>query len=128
MKITIEEYLIIKKKFKDTLKVRIISNSMEPFIHTGEEILIQKFDPQSFKSYMPIVFWEKDRLICHFFIKKILKDNKIYYVSKSLSNKYYDELISEEFILGEVIEPKVSIMRKIIMHFVFYKAQFKTKK
>ncbi len=124
MNITFEEYLVLKKTMQETQKVRILSNSMEPFIHTDEEIVIKKFESKLIRKFTPIVFWYNERLICHFYIKKINKDNCSYYLTKSLNSKYYDELIKEEHVLGEVIIPKVSIFKKLLMAIAHYKTFF----
>ncbi len=72
MNITFKEYILLKNRITDPQKIRIISGSMEPFIHTGEEIFIKKFNPGSLKRFTPIVFWHENYLVCHFYIKKII--------------------------------------------------------
>jgi signal peptidase I len=100
-----------------------MSWSMEPFIHTGEEILIKKFNPETLKSFTPIVYWRDNKLICHFYVKKLALSNKTYYLTKGLGAKNFDKPVKEEFILGEVVSPKVSFLKKLIMRIAFRKTK-----
>jgi hypothetical protein len=117
MKLTEEQFFILKEKIKGSHKVQIMSGSMEPYIYTDEDILIHKTKPNKIKRYTPIVFWHNDLLVCHFFKKRIIKDGITYFQTKGLSSKDDDPLVDERFVLGEVVIPKIGFFRRMILRF-----------
>ena len=119
MKMSLKEFLILKKSVQSNCKVKILSRSMEPFIYKGEEILVEKCKPNHFKRFTPIVFWYEEKLICHFYIKKEVKEEGVYYMMKSLDSKVITESVKEEWILGVVKTPSLGLFRRLVMSLKF---------
>ena len=119
--VSFTNFLILKKKITNSdLEVLIISGSMEPFIGTNEKILVSKIENlDKIKKYTPIVFHQKDKLVCHMFIKWIKKNEQTLFISKGINSNKYDKPTKVESILGEVKKPKMSSLKRIFLRIFF---------
>ena len=95
------DFEILKNKISTVgkLKVKIISDSMSPFIKIGDQIEILPLvrHPQFGEV---IVFYDQNRLNCHFFLKYELQLGAPHYLTIGLKSKYPDLPVSPELVLG----------------------------
>lgn len=118
MELSIADFLSLKKsiiKKGVETKIRILTKSMEPFIYANEEVYIKSSSIEKVKRFTPIVFWYKNELVCHFYIKKVMKNNEIFLLTKGLVSKVYDDPIRVDHFLGEVTSPRINIIRKFAL-------------
>ncbi|MBD66750.1 MAG: signal peptidase I [Halobacteriovoraceae bacterium] len=117
MNYSLNQFLAFKKKLRPNTEVQILSGSMEPWIKTGETVLVSPCRPEELSPYDIIVFYDqkKTKLICHVFIK-IVQDKLI---TKALENKKLDEPNLKHFLLGKVTKPKFNWFQKFILRFLF---------
>ena len=115
MKITYEEFKELKKNFDEFSKVRILTPSMAPLILVNDMVVVSPLpkDLNKIEPFDILVFWQKDKLICHFFIKN---ENGIY-ITRGLNNKYNDEPVQEDHLYGIVIKPKVGRIKRFFLKF-----------
>ncbi len=68
--------LSLALEHRGQLEMRVVSGSMEPLIMTGELITIKKATAP-LKRFDIIVFWNGDRLICHYIqhINRMVSDD-----------------------------------------------------
>lgn len=73
-----EDFLQYKNKINSEkqLRVKIISPSMEPLIRVDQKLTVHKVETQ-LKPFDIIIFFQKDRLICHY----------IWHINKHLKKK-----------------------------------------
>ncbi len=114
MKVTKEEFNKLKEDLSDFAQIKILTPSMSPLIQINDIIKVQKISPEDLRPYDIIVFWQSDKLICHFFIKKV--GDK--YLARGLNNKEYDAEIASEDILAKVIRPRVSNIKKFFLKYL----------
>ncbi len=107
-KYSLQEFLFIKKKLNEqsSLKVKIISGSMEPLIMTGEEVVLESFqgDLVPYETY--VYLNEENNLICHYFWKKSLLEPG-HLLFRALLSSQSDHLVKKEFVLGKVKNKRV---------------------
>lgn len=103
--------LIIKQNNK--LKMNIVSDSMTPLIHTGDEIEVKSCS--NFSRFDIIVFKHQDKLFCHFiWDNSSFKENA--FITKSLKNPLdIDYTVSHDEILGKVSNFNLSFINKSIV-------------
>jgi signal peptidase I len=91
----------------------IVSGSMEPIIKTGERVMVDVGN-QDLKRFDIIVFYQKDKLICHYLwsINQRLKP-KLLQTRSMYGHK--DFPIKEEQYLGKVISHKINLWRKLLI-------------
>lgn len=114
MKVTESEYFELKKNLKDFGQVKILTGSMAPLIGVNDIVQVQRIDPNEIKPYDIIVFWQEDKLVCHFFIRK--EDNKL--IARGLNNKEHDNKIEEKYVLAKVIKPRVAPFKKFLLKYL----------
>lgn len=119
MKVSINDFAIIKKNLKENTKTKILSSSMEPYIYKGDIIKVSPVTPNDLRTGDPIVFWSKNMLVCHFLIKKIYKENNLMFLTKGLGNDQFDELIKEEQLLGVVTIPRIPKWKRFLFSTYF---------
>lgn len=115
MKVSYEDFKELKKNFDKFTKVRIITPSMEPLILINDMVVISPLpkDLNDIRPYDILVFWQKNKLICHFFIKK---ENGMY-ITRGLNNKEKDEPVQEDHLYGIVVKPKVGRIKRFFLKF-----------
>lgn len=111
MKVSKEEFEKLKSDQKNFLKVKVLTPSMHPLIRVNDQVLIERVTTKEIKPYDILVFWQNNKLICHFFIKK----QGDQYICRGLNNKEYDEPIAQSEIFGIVIKPTVGSIRKFLL-------------
>ena len=118
MKIEREEFFYIKeklKKQKDTLSMRVISDSMMPLIKIDEIIEVQNCELENLKIFDIIVFWQANKMICHIYWSAS-PDRPTCILTKSLKyRKNFDIETESSHYLGKVINFHVNIWWKIIL-------------
>lgn len=92
---------------------------MEPFISVGQKIKIAPFSPKTLKRFDTLVFWQKDKFICHFFYKTDRINGEEVYFTKALNGKKLDAPFKEEHILGVVTDPKLPSWKRFFMRWIF---------
>ncbi len=118
VKISFEQFLVRKARLKPNTKVKIITGSMEPFIHAGE---IVECSPQPYSELeigTPIIFWSEEKLICHFLMEKYTKENKEFFVTKGLNSLKADKENTPDFYFGVVTNPKISKFKRKLFNFL----------
>lgn len=107
----IGEYLLLKNKLaKDgRINCRIISGSMEPLIMTNDFVDIEPLSGE-LKKFDILVFFQKDKLICHYVTHVNLSDGKI--ITANLIGGE-DLPFEKDQILGKVVNYKVGFWQKL---------------
>lgn len=118
MKVSFEEFLIRKTKLKANTKVKIISGSMEPFIHTGEIVECSPVPFEEVEIGSPIIFWKDNKLICHFLMVKYSRDNKAFFITKGLNSRTSDKECSVDLYFAVVTNPKISKLKRKVFNFL----------
>tara|TARA_Y100000385_G_C12947397_1_gene573930 strand:+ start:16 stop:399 length:384 start_codon:yes stop_codon:yes gene_type:complete len=119
MKVSFKDFAFIKKSLKKNTDVKILSSSMEPYIYKDDIIKVSPINIESLKSGDPVVFWSKDKIVCHFLIKRIIQDDKTLYLTKGLSNDLFDEPLQQHHILGIVTSPTLPLWKRFIFSTYF---------
>lgn len=119
MKVSIEKFLLLKKSIKNNTDTKILSSSMEPYIYKDDIIKVSPAKPEQLGPGSPIVFWSKNKLVCHFYIKEVYKDDKLYILTKGLNNDEFDDLVESNLILGIVTSPYIPKWKRIVFGLYF---------
>lgn len=90
---------------------------MSPFIVSGDPVTIVELR-DDISPITPIVFWQDEKLICHFFKKKKSISGVEYYITKPLSKNHEDPPVPVDNVLGVVVSPKIRKFKKIILRFI----------
>jgi signal peptidase I len=118
VKVSFEQFLVRKAKLKPNSKVKIITGSMEPFIHTGEIVECSPVPFNQVELGSPIIFWRDDKLTCHFLIKKYIKNDKVYFITKGLNARHHDKESSADFYFAVVTNPRISKVKRWVFNFI----------
>lgn len=117
-----ESFDELKKRIKKDgfLGIRIISDSMVPFINVGEEVMVSEFiEPKQLQRFTPILYWDGRKLICHYYwneSKLTNAEGKKTIITRSLKeSKSNDIPIPLENILGIVVGRNISLVRKLFI-------------
>lgn len=105
------EFKILQNKLLagESLNLRVASDSMVPLLKVGELIKVKKADIDSLQKFDVIVFFQDDKLMCHF-LWSIQGDHLI---TKSLKDPTRtDWPIKETLLLGKT-DVKVPLLSKI---------------
>jgi signal peptidase I len=116
MKISHEEFKELKKNFKGFTQVKVLTPSMSPLIMVNDMVKVASLpnDLNTIKPYDILIFWQDNKLICHFFIKI---ENGLF-ITRGLNSKRRDEPIKVEDLFGIVIHPKVGRFKRIFLKFL----------
>jgi hypothetical protein len=87
---------------------------MEPWINLGERITVEVRKPEDLKPCDIILFWRKNILICHVFLR--IEDN--FLITKPLRGKILDPPSHITNLLGVVVSPKFPWFQKILLKFL----------
>lgn len=104
-----------KLKELDVFKGKIVSNSMEPVINVGDEIIVI-VDDLNLKRFDIIVFYFENKLVCHF----LWRLNKIIHPMVLQTRNMlggYDWPISLDDYFGKVVSHKLSFWQKLKLLF-----------
>lgn len=124
--ITPAQFAEIQKELRQQKKiiVRIISDSMEPLIKTGEEIQLESFNSfDDLRRFDVIVFYHNNILTCHYLWhvnSVITKENQRLLVTRPLGRHYDDFPVTENNVLGWVPSRRLSLFQKIKIIFRFW--------
>lgn len=102
-------------KTRPVFKGRIISDSMEPVIMTGEEITVQVGE-KNLSRFDIIVIWQNESLVCHYLWQKNKIVTPILLQTRNM-RKEQDYPVSEEDYLGKVTSHKLSFWQKLKLFF-----------
>lgn len=105
------EFKLLQSKLAagESLKLRIASDSMLPLLKVGEVIEVKKADLNSIQKFDVVVFFQDDKLMCHF-VWSMQGDQLI---TKSLKDpKSVDWPISEAAFLGKT-NVRVPLLSKL---------------
>lgn len=110
------EYSRLKAGLKESGKItlRVASDSMLPLLKIGQSVNVINQDPQKAQKFDILVFWQDNKLICHFLwaVQEKSGINERVYITKSLkSPKDVDLPIKENLILGK-IDVKIPLILK----------------
>ena len=118
MKWNYKQFQLLKKKLHQTLDVRIISSSMEPWILTGSYVKVKIVRYEAIKPHDIVVYWRAEKLICHI----VKRTYPSYFITSALNqpskNKREDPPIHRENFLGVVIEPRFGFVRQFLLRFL----------
>lgn len=88
----------------------VSSDSMEPVIKTGEEVVVEPIR-EPLKLFDIIVFFQNNDLLCHMYIKPSrLNDG---FLTSSYKYKSYDFPVKKENVLGVIGSHRVGFFRKL---------------
>lgn len=109
-------FQILKKKLtkEKNLELKVATDSMSPLIAPGERIFVKSL-PDDLKVFDLIVYWDGEKLLCHFLWNKdnlsFGSDKNI--VTRSLKEpKEFDIPVKVDSILGIVTSHKMSFWQK----------------
>jgi hypothetical protein len=106
-----EFYILQQKISKDGFFISTIqSGSMSPLIPIGSEIKIIPCEARLLKRFDIVVFWHKDRAICHFLWHRNIIDGKL--VTKNLIGGE-DIPFDAECLLGKVNNYSINLWLKL---------------
>jgi signal peptidase I len=100
---------------------RIATGSMEPLIIVGDIIKVEAVKLEQLQKFDIIVFYQHEKLICHFVWHKSRFGNQDEVITKSLIGGE-DLPIKKEFILGRVTNFQLSFFDKIKMSWKYRKS------
>lgn len=117
MNYTYREFKALKKKSNQPLEVRIITNSMNPWIKAGSHVKVKVCPVGELKPYDIILFWRADKLVCH--ILKEIDSNFVITapLNQPKGKKIEDPPTHESHVLGKVTEPKFGWLHKFLLRF-----------
>lgn len=113
MNYSFEDFLLYRNLIyqKKSIQIRIVSDSMAPFISINEMLEVQPLNGEP-KRFDVIVFWESNKLVCHF-LWKVHVDNE-YFFFKSLKHpRKTDDPVERQNVLGQVPQKKLSLYYKL---------------
>ncbi len=102
------------------LRFRIISDSMEPLLKVGDEIVWEKTEKpfEDFKRFDLILFRQNQNLYCHFLWK--INYRQRVFVTRSYCYLWHEDLpLTQNQILGKVTNYQLSFWQKIKVLFYF---------
>lgn len=113
MNYSFEDFLIYKNILsqKDKILIRIVSDSMAPFISIDEILEIRPLSTD-LKRFDILVFWQNDKLICHFLWKAHI-DNEYFFFKSLKYPRQSDDSIDKRFLLGRVSHKKLNFYYKL---------------
>jgi signal peptidase I len=117
MKYSLPNFHQLRNNLKPNTKINIISESMEPWIKSGETIFVSPVKLNDLESYDNIVYWEKERqvLVCHIFLT--VRDGHI--ICRPLSTKSEDLPINPNFLFGRVVFPKFRWYHRLLLKIIY---------
>jgi len=118
MKILEEEFTFLKNKLEksgENIKVKIISDSMEPLIMVNEDIVIEFVDYDELRYLDIIVFWKDNKLLCHCLWSKDLNYKDCFITKSYKYRQEFDFKTDKRHYLGKVNDKKLSFFNKIKM-------------
>lgn len=107
---TLDEFLNLKKH--PFFKGEIITGSMEPLIPVGTTIVVA-VDHQDLKRFDIVVFYQDEKLICHFLWQMSRTVKPILLQTRNLLTLGHDYPIKEENYLGKVVSHKLRLRDKL---------------
>lgn len=116
MQIDLIQFEVLKNRLvkENKIEIKIISDSMEPFLKIEEKIYTIPVT-KDFEVFDLIVFWRDGKLICHFVWRNQISFNKTV-VTRSFKNIYLDEKpVESRYILGFISNKKISFFTKIVI-------------
>lgn len=90
------------------IKGKIVSDSMTPLLAVGTEITIE-VQAKDLKRFDIIVFYNDDKLICHFLWNLNRRIKPIFLQTRNLKNLGQDLPVSYDLYVGKVISHKLRI-------------------
>lgn len=102
-------------KSRSLFKGKIISDSMEPVIRTGEDITV-KVGEKDLKRFDIIVIYQDDKLVCHYLWQMNRIVRPVLLQTRNMKGTY-DHPVSEDHYLGKVISHQIGFLRKLSLLF-----------
>lgn len=94
------------------IKYRVISDSMEPLIQIGAELVLERVRPEDIRKFDILVFKENPVYMCHY----VWHVNKVYnkgdIITRSLKEGLFDDAFSFDKVLGRVVNYKIGFFMK----------------
>lgn len=97
--------LKLKLQQQGELSLKVASGSMIPVLKIGQIITVKKAQPWELKKFDILVFWQSEKLMCHFLWskQKQFKGKEVRFITKSLENpREIDLPLKECLLLGKV--------------------------
>lgn len=107
--LTKEEFQKLKQL--PIFKGKVVTNSMEPVVMVGEEIVV-RVGEQNLKRFDIIVIYLHDRLVCHFLWQKNSLVKPILLQTRNMRGGT-DYPVGQDEYLGKVISHQINWWRKI---------------
>ncbi len=103
--------LHLELKLKGKLSINIASESMEPWLRKGAEVLMVSRPFQDLKPFDIVIFKKSDNLVCHV----LYKCSEDQFITKGLRSPKFDEPNPKECLLGVVSRPQFNFFYKFIL-------------
>lgn len=116
--LSLQQFHKIKEGIDDghPYQFTVVTDSMAPLIQPPEQIIVVKHPESSYQKFDVIVFFEKERLVCHY-ISHInhlpSPEGEQVYITRGLKNTGTDYPVSKSMILGLVVSHRLSWLQKI---------------
>jgi signal peptidase I len=104
-----EDFLKLKTSGESLHKLSVVTGSMTPLIPVGSTVVVDKLAPYQVNDI--IVFWHNKKLVVHVLWsvnKNIKHKDQDVLVTRALNSRVLDASISQENILGKVVNYKLS--------------------
>ncbi len=115
VKISLQEFFDLKSNFNGPNEVEILTGSMAPFINPGEKVLVFPLGNKKLEKFDPIIYWQSDKLICHFYYREVTTEKGSHIITKSLNSPKDDPPVQKEHILGIVVRPKLPRWKRFML-------------
>lgn len=94
------------------IKYRVVSDSMEPLIQIGAELILERVRSEDIRKFDILVFKETPVYMCHY----VWHVNKVYnkgdIITRSLKEGRLDDAFSFDKVLGRVVNYKIGFLMK----------------
>ncbi len=101
---------------------KIASDSMHPLLKVDSLVTVRPVEQESLERFDVIIFWEGNRLICHFLWAKqqIELSKKSVFITKSLKDPLgFDLPVKDNLLLGK-LDVKIPLLTRIKINLMNY--------
>jgi hypothetical protein len=102
-------------KLQPLFKGRVVSDSMEPVIKTGEEIIV-RVGEENLSRFDIIVIYQNETLVCHYLWQQNKIIRPLLFQTRNM-RKQHDHPVGQEDYLGKVISHQLSAWQKFKLLF-----------
>lgn len=121
MNYSYKHFLKLKSKINKTINTRVVSDSMSPWIQTGAYIKVKICPLEEAKPWDVVLFWRKDKFICHILKEKNLSTFRTFPLRDLQHFVTLDAPSHRSNFLGVVTEPRFGFLQRLLLKLRFRK-------